>query len=102
MYGKNVDEKKAFKVTLESYYTKLGFNGGNPFLLDSPENCIVLESDYHIMWKKYGLLCFVPTKETMDELCGLLEKANEDWQKRTDAGNTTCSRYPKKVNKVNK
>ncbi|KAI3610136.1 hypothetical protein WG66_007324 [Moniliophthora roreri] len=75
--------------TREEYYTKLEFNGGKQFRLDSVEHCFLLESSFHSLWDKYGLFCILPELDTLGWLCEKLEEANERWQQETTGESET-------------
>ncbi|KAK7029450.1 hypothetical protein VNI00_014590 [Paramarasmius palmivorus] len=75
-----VEDEVTFKEFLEMYYTALGFSGKNNFRFDFAENCVPLESNYHMLWGTYGLFCFTPSLELLKHWSRLLKDENEMWQ----------------------
>ncbi|KAJ3753011.1 hypothetical protein EV360DRAFT_74863 [Lentinula raphanica] len=66
--GRKKETKKKMKTMIEELLTRLWFNNGNPFELDSRPNMILLSNNNHSALDLYGLIALFPGLDRLKKI----------------------------------
>ncbi|KAJ3728422.1 hypothetical protein C8R42DRAFT_653746 [Lentinula raphanica] len=84
--GRKKETKKKMKTMIEELLTRLWFNNGNPFELDSRPNMILLSNNNHSALDLYGLIALFPGLDRLKKINDQLLFDNAHWASRVANG----------------
>ncbi|KAJ6508662.1 hypothetical protein C8R45DRAFT_1169143 [Mycena sanguinolenta] len=76
-------DKKRVKTLIESYLTRLSFNGNFPFKLDGRANLLLLAIQFHYGLNVYADLAFMPSVEYLHTFRAALAAVNKQWDQES-------------------
>ncbi|KAF9069263.1 hypothetical protein BDP27DRAFT_1363558 [Rhodocollybia butyracea] len=83
---RNEKKKVLVKERVEAILTRLWFNHGQPFLLDSRPNMILLNSVNHCLLDLHGALGISPGEVRLGDILVELLRDNQEWKARVASG----------------